>query len=76
MATRLSVSIFKILFILSRETTTPPSTGREPPEKPEPAPLGITGNASLLASFKIREISSALFGNTTASGRNFWFVAS
>ena len=52
----------------SLEMTMPPKTGIAPPDRPLPAPYGVTGMSSALASFMISAISCAVRGATTTSG--------
>jgi hypothetical protein len=59
-----------MLFKSSVESKTPPLTGRAPPLKPVPAPLGVMGIALLLQYSKTLLISSTLLGLRTISGSN------
>jgi len=65
---RLARSTSRMRFIRSTERSIPPNTGTAPPESPDPAPRGVTGMRSRLASRMIRAISSAVAGLTTTSG--------
>ncbi len=67
-ATRLTLSISRILFILVKTRTIPPRTGTDPPARLVPAPRAVTGIFSREATFMIRETSSVLTGRSATSG--------
>ena len=52
----------------STESTKPPKTGKAPPERPVPAPRGVTGKYSSWAKRRTAATSAVLPGNTTAAG--------
>ena len=61
-------SIFKILLNFPKPRITASCNGNAPPDKPVPAPLGITLIFSLWQYFKISLTSSVFSGSTTAKG--------
>lgn len=52
----------------SSERTTPPKTGKAPPERPVPPPRGVTGTSASHVSARTAATSSAVFGRTAISG--------
>ncbi|MBA7539449.1 hypothetical protein ES705_31728 [subsurface metagenome] len=64
---KLSLSTSSILSSLCMDRTMPSTVGTAPPDNPVPPPLMKTGVFSVLASFKISDISSLLAGFTTTT---------
>ncbi len=61
-------SISRIRDIRANETTTPPSTGMAPPERPVPAPRGTIGTPCCEQNRASFDTSAVSLGSTTASG--------
>ena len=71
----LSKSISKILLNFPSPNKIASFNGRAPPERPVPAPLGITLIFSLWQNFNISLTSWVFSGSTTARGK-FLYAAS
>lgn len=68
-AVMLSSSRSRRRFIPRKSRTTPPFTGREPPENPVPAPRGTRGRRQRFAAVTTFCTSSAFRGRTTPAGK-------
>ena len=59
----------RIRFMRVRSMTIPACTGTESPERPVPAPRGVTGILSRLASFMTSETCAVVSTHTAHEGR-------
>ena len=62
-------------FIRESATTTAPSTGSAPPERPVPAPRGTMGAPAARAARTTAATSSVEPGSTTSAGRTRYPVS-
>ncbi len=68
-ATWFSVSISRMRFIRSNETTIPSSRGTQAPDRPVAEPRAVTGIPISFAIRRTAATSAAVPGRTTAAGR-------